>query len=379
MQKTISILGSTGSIGTQALDVARKMGFKVAALAAGKNIETLEKQVREFLPKIVAVADENAANELKLRLKDLDVKVIGGSDAVIEAATVQCDTVLNAIVGINGLKPTMAAIETSHDIALANKETLVTAGDIVMKRAAEKGVTIYPVDSEHSAIFQSLQGTPKGKIKKILLTASGGPFFGNTKDDLKGVTPEVALKHPNWDMGAKITIDSATMMNKGLEVIEAMHLFSVSADDIEILVHKQSILHSAVEFVDGAIIGQLGSPDMHIPIQYALTYPDRFECPSKPLSLTDIGTLTFQKPDFDTFDCLSAALKAAKEGGLKPCAINGANELAVAKFLKGEIGFLQIGELVLGALQNQRSAEEYTLEDVIEADKLAREYVLSNI
>lgn len=379
MQKTISILGSTGSIGTQALDVARKMGFKISALAAGKNITLLEKQAREFSPKVVAVADNTAAKDLKVRLKDLDVLVIGGSDAVVEAATVRCDTVLNAIVGINGLKPTMAAIETSHDIALANKETLVTAGDIVMKRAAEKGVTIYPVDSEHSAIFQSLQGTPNGKVKKILLTASGGPFFGKTKDDLKGVTPEVALKHPNWDMGAKITIDSATMMNKGLEVIEAMHLFAVPVDDIEILVHKQSILHSAVEFVDGAIIGQLGSPDMHIPIQYALTYPDRFECPSKPLSLTDIGTLTFQKPDFDTFDCLSAALKAAGDGGLKPCAINGANELAVAKFLKGEIGFLQIGELVLGALENQMSVHEYTLEDVFAADKMAREYVLSNI
>lgn len=379
MLKTISLLGSTGSIGVQALDVARMHGYKVVALAAGKNIKLLETQAREFKPSIVAVADESAADELKISLADTEIKVLGGTDAVIEAAQIECDTVLNAIVGIAGLRPTLAAIESGHDIALANKETLVAAGDIVMKKAEQKGVKILPVDSEHSAIFQSMQGVPEGAINKILLTASGGPFFGKTKSDLCDITPEMALKHPNWDMGAKITIDSATMMNKGLEVIEAMHLFNVCPDDIEVLVHRESIIHSAIETADGSVIAQLGASDMRIPIQYALTYPNRLNSPAKRLSLTNVGKLTFFKPDYKTFTCLSACLNAARDGGLRPAAANGANEICVDMFLKGKIGFLQIGELVGAAAENQQLTENYTLDDVFLADKAAREFVINNI
>ena len=377
MDKTISLLGSTGSIGTQVLDVARKHGFRVAALSAGRNADLLERQVREFRPKLVAVADEDAAKKLKTALADTSVKVVGGADGVLEAASYECDTVINSIVGIAGLKPTLAAIESGNELALANKETLVAAGDIVMKRAKDKNVRILPVDSEHSAIFQSLQGVPKGALKRILLTASGGPFFGKTTEELKSATPEMALKHPNWTMGAKITVDSSTLMNKGLEVIEAVKLFGVESDDIEILVHRESIIHSAVELADGAVIAQLGVPDMRLPIQYALTYPERYECPGERLSLTNIGRLTFYKPDLDTFKCLAACLKAAKEGGLKPAAANGANEAAVQLFLDKKIGFLQIGELVSRAVENQKDCSEYSLEDVFESDRCAREFVFS--
>ena len=379
MHKTISLLGSTGSIGVQALDVARMHGYRVVGLAAGKNIKVLEQQAREFKPLLVAVADSEAAIQLKIALADTDIKVIGGSDAICEVARLECDTVLNAIVGIAGLRPTLAAIEAGHDIALANKETLVAAGSIVIKKAKEANVKILPVDSEHSAIFQSMQGVPQGAVSKILLTASGGPFFNKTKEELKDVTPEKALKHPNWDMGAKITIDSATMMNKGLEVIEAMHLFDVRPDDIEVLVHRESIIHSAIETCDGAVIAQLGTPDMRIPIQYALTYPDRYACPAPKLSLTDIAKLTFYKPDYEAFTCLKACLNAARDGGLRPAAANGANELCVDMFLKGKIGFLDIGEFVASAAESTPKTENYTIDDVFEADKMAREYVLKKI
>ncbi len=376
MQKSISLLGSTGSIGTQALDVARKHGFEIKALAGGRNIELLEKQAREFCPKMVAVYDEKAANQLKIALADTSVKVSGGEEAVISAAAESCDIVLNSIVGIAGLKPTLAAIESGHDIALANKETLVAAGDIVIKKAADKGVKILPVDSEHSAIFQCLQGAPEKSLKKILLTASGGPFFGKTRKELESVTPEMALKHPNWSMGAKITIDSSTLMNKGLEVIEAVKLFGVEAKDIEVVVHRESIIHSAVMLSDGAVIAQLGLPDMRLPIQYAITYPERFECPGEDLSLTELGKMTFFEPDLDTFQCLKTCIKAVEEGGLKPASANGANEMAVKLFLERKIGYLEIGELVTLAAENQRVQKEYSILDVFEADKAAREFVL---
>ena len=287
--KELIILGSTGSIGTQALEVARRDGYKVNALAAGSNIKLLEEQAREFKPSLVAVFDENAARELENNLKDTDIKVLSGVEGVCEAATVKGDIVLNAIVGIAGLKPTLAAIEAGKDIALANKETLVTGGELVMKAASQKGIKILPVDSEHSAIFQSIQGAPENSIKKILLTASGGPFYKKTREELENVTVKEALNHPNWSMGAKITIDSASLMNKGLEVIEAVHLFGVKAKDIEVLVHRQSIVHSGVELSDGAVIAQLGTPDMRLPIQYALTYPERSNYAFEKLSLADIG------------------------------------------------------------------------------------------
>lgn len=376
--KKLTILGSTGSIGTQALNVAEKLGIEITALAAGgRNIDLLETQARRWTPEILAVQDEKSAKELKARLKDTSVKVLGGSEAIVYAAQIKTDVVLNAIVGIAGLKPTLAAIEAGYDIALANKETLVTGGDLVISAAKKKGVKILPVDSEHSAIFQSLMGVPKGNPYKILLTASGGPFFGKTRNQLKNITPADALKHPNWDMGQKITIDSATLMNKGLEVIEAVHLFGVAPENIEVLVHRQSILHSAVELEDGAVIGQLGTPDMAIPIQFALTYPNRLPSPAPKLSLTDIGKLTFEKPDTDTFLCLSTCISAIKKGGLYPTAANGANEMAVELFLKGKISFLEIGEFVAKATDNATNIKNFTVEDVFEADRQTREAVLS--
>lgn len=377
--KSLVILGSTGSIGTQALEVCRRDGYKVEALAAGGNIELLEAQAREFNVKAVAVFNEEKAKELKIKLGDTDVKVLAGADGVCELAGMNADIALNSIVGIAGLRPTLAAIKSGKDIALANKETLVTGGDIVNREATKKGVKILPVDSEHSAIFQSLQGAPKGSLKKILLTASGGPFFGKTKTDLENVTVKEALAHPNWSMGAKITIDSATLMNKGLEVIEAVHLFGISANDIEVLVHRQSILHSAVELTDGAVIGQLGTPDMRLPIQYALTYPMRSNYAFEKLSLADIGTLTFQKPDTETFRCLPLCISAINEGGLRPTAVNGANEEAVRLFLEGKIKFLQIAELVEKAAYSVENKKEFTLEDILYTDKAARQAVLNNI
>lgn len=378
--KKLTILGSTGSIGTQALKVAEMQGFEITALAAGgRNVDLLEQQARKWQPKLLAVLDIAAAVELKLRLADTNVRVASGVDAVLEAAQMDTDIVLNAIVGIAGLKPTLAAIEAGHDIALANKETLVTGGELVIAAANKKGVSILPVDSEHSAIFQSLMGVPKGNDYRILLTASGGPFYGKTSDELKNITPADALKHPNWDMGQKITIDSATLMNKGLEVIEAVHLFGVSVDKIEVLVHRQSILHSAIELEDGAVIGQLGTPDMAIPIQFALTYPNRCKSPAPKLSLADIGTLTFSRPDTDTFTCLKTCMNAIRRGGLYPAAANGANEKAVELFLKEKISFLQIGEFVERATEEAVNKAQFTVEDVFETDRLAREAVMSYI
>ncbi len=373
--KELIILGSTGSIGTQSLEVAKAQNIRVRALSAGSNDKLLEKQAREFKPDVVALSDEAAAKRLKVALGDTDIKVLSGEEGVIETATYKGDTVLSSIVGIAGLKPTLAAINEGKDIALANKETMVTGGTIVNRLAREKNVKILPVDSEHSAIFQSLQGAPEGSLKKILLTASGGPFFNKTKEELKGVTAKDALKHPNWSMGAKITIDSATLMNKGLEVIEAVHLFGVSADDIEVLIHRQSIVHSGVEFSDGAVIAQLGTPDMKIPIQYALTYPERgvkFEN----LDLFKIGTLTFEKPDTDTFRCLPLCIEAINKGGLYPTAVNGANEESVRLFLQGKIGFLDIAKLNEEAMMKAVNKTDYTVEDIFEADKLSRETVL---
>lgn len=380
MTRSLSILGSTGSIGTQALQVAQKHNIRVTALAAGKNIKFLEQQIRKFSPKIAAVSDEAAAKQLRIAVADTDTKILSGEEGVLAAATAEdADTVLNSIVGIAGLKSTLCCIDAGKTLALANKESLVTGGDLVLSAAKEKGVSILPVDSEHSAIFQCLQGSDKRQLRKILLTASGGPFFGKTKDELKNVTAADALKHPNWDMGAKITIDSATLMNKGLEVIEAVHLFSVSADDIDIVVHRESIIHSAVEYDDGAVIAQLGIPDMKLPIQYALTYPNRYECDERILSLTDIGKLTFYKPDIDTFRCLSVCLDSIRRGGLVPAAANGANEEAVRLFLEGKIGFLDIGELVAGAAENEKRTSFCSVADVFDADRAAREYVLSKI
>lgn len=377
--KSLVILGSTGSIGTQAIEVCKRQGYRVNALAAGGNIDLLEKQARELQVKAVAVFNKEKAKELKIKLGDTDIKVLGGSDGVCEIARYDADIALNSIVGIAGLRPTLAAIESGKDIALANKETLVTGGDIVNRNALEKGVKILPVDSEHSAIFQSLQGSPKKSVKKILLTASGGPFYKKSRTELENVTVKEALNHPNWSMGAKITIDSATLMNKGLEVIEAVHLFGLPANDIEVLVHRQSIVHSGVEFSDGAVIAQLGTPDMRLPIQYALTYPERSDYMFEHLSLSEVGTLTFEKPDTDTFRCLPLCIEAINQGGLKPTVVNGANEQAVALFLQGKIKFLQIAELVEKALNSVNNKKDFTLEDILETDKLSRECVLSNI
>ncbi len=378
--KKLVILGSTGSIGTQALDIVRKAKgeYCVTALAAGSNAELLEAQAREFSPKVVALFDETAAAELKLRLADTDVKVLAGIDGVCDTVSGDSDIVLNAIVGIAGLRPTLAAIDAGKTIALANKETLVTGGEIVNRRLREKGVKLLPVDSEHSAIFQSLEGAPKGSLRKILLTASGGPFFGKTADELRDVTVADALNHPNWSMGAKITIDSATLMNKGLEIIEAVHLFGVNASQIEVLVHRQSILHSAVELSDGAVIGQMGTPDMKLPIQYALTYPNRGEC-FEHLDLFGAGTLTFDKPDTDTFRLLPLCVEAINIGGLYPTAINGANEESVRLFLEGKIKFLQIAELNEKAMRLCKNKTEFTVEDIFNADAEARRIVRESI
>jgi len=375
--RSISLLGSTGSIGTQALDVARCLGIRVEALAARRNIALLEEQIREFSPSVVAVMDEQAAAGLRIKVADLPVKVLSGMDGFKECAALEsCDTVLNSVVGMVGLVPTLTAIKAGKRIALANKETLVAGGKLVTETAAKHGVDILPVDSEHSAIFQCLQGSPGDHaFKKIILTASGGPFFGMTKEQLASVKKEQALKHPNWDMGQKITIDSATLMNKGLEVIEAAWLFGKTVDEIEVVVHRQSIIHSAVEFCDGSVIAQLGLPDMRIPIQYALTWPDRAPSPAKPLSLTEIGTLTFARPDTENFRCLEICRDAMRRGGLCPCAANGANEAAVDLYLHDKISFPRIAELVGQAMERQSVQPDYTLEDVLEADRAARRYV----
>lgn len=371
--RTLSILGSTGSIGTQTLEVAASCGHRVAALTAHHNIDLLEQQVRTFHPILAAAADPTAAAVLASRLADTDVQVLGGEEGVLAAARLpQADTAVTALVGIAGLAPTLAAIDTGKRIALANKETLVCAGPLVMARAKEKGAEIVPVDSEHSAIFQSLQGSHGRELKRILLTASGGPFFGWSREELAGVTPAKALKHPNWSMGAKVTIDSATLMNKGLELLEAMSLFAVPPEKIQILVHRESILHSAVEYCDNSVIAQLGAPDMRLPIQYALSWPDRTPGPADPLDLVTAGKLTFFPPDLETFPCLALAIRAAKEGGTAPAILNGANEVAVARFLREEIGFLDIPRVVEAALAAVPRTEELTLATIRAADRAAR-------
>lgn len=375
MTENLSILGSTGSIGKQSLDVCRKCGYGVKALTAFSSVDEIEKQAREFKPEKVALVDEKAAADLKIKLADTDIKVLGGMDGVCECAEIQsADTVLNSVVGMAGLKPTLTAIYAGKKIALANKETLVAGGQLVMSEAKKHGVEILPVDSEHSAIFQCLQGKPTNKaLKKIILTASGGPFFGKTAEELRDVTVEKALKHPNWSMGAKITIDSATMMNKGLEFIEAVWLFSVKPDDVDIVVHRESIVHSAVEYDDNSVIAQLGLPDMRIPIQYALTYPERFESPVGELSLSQIGKLTFFEPDYETFRCINLCRKAINMGGLYPAAVNSANEQANLMFRQGKIGFLDIADRVEAVLEKTPHYDNYTFEDILEIDKFARE------
>ena len=373
--KTVSILGSTGAIGIQALDVARMHGIRVAALAAKSNVKKLAEQALEFRPEVVCIYDETKADELRSLIGD-DFEILTGMSGLCKAASLDsADTVLNGVVGTIGLEPTLAAIEAGKDLALANKEALVSGGDLVMNAVKRKGISLYPVDSEHSAIFQCLQGSRRGDLSKILLTASGGPFFGKTREDMRGVTVEQALAHPTWKMGKKITVDSATLMNKGLEFIEAMRLFGVSADQIEIVIHRESVIHSAVEFRDGAVIAQLGVPDMRIPIQYALTCPERLESPTKRLSLFDYGKLTFYKPDFEAFDCIKTALKAAAIGGTAPAIVSGADEEAVSLFLAGKIGFLTIGELVSGALENIKPAPINSVGDVLDAVAAARDYV----
>lgn len=379
MTKKLAVLGSTGSIGVQALEAAERNGIKITALAAGRNIKMLEEQARRYKPETVSVFDAAAAKDLAVRLADTGIKVLSGEEGVCEAAQSCCDTVLNAVVGIAGLVPTLAAIDAGKTVALANKETLVAGGEIVNRRIIEKGVRLLPVDSEHSAIFQSLQGAPEGSLKKILLTASGGPFYGKTRKELENVTVDQALKHPNWSMGAKITVDSATLMNKGLEVIEAVRLFGVSPDGIEVLIHRQSIVHSGVELSDGAVIAQLGTPDMRLPIQYALTYPDRADNAFERLSLTDIGTLTFEKPDTETFRCLPLCIEAVKRGGLAPAIVNGAGEEAVGLFLAEKIKFLQIPEIAEKALSAVYNKKDITLDDVLWADSEARRVARESI
>lgn len=372
--KTMTILGSTGSIGTQALEVAAKHNIKVKALAANSDVEKLAAQAKELMPERVCIYREEKKTELEKLLDGTGIKISTGMEGLKEIARMDgVDIILNSVVGMVGLVPTLTAIDKGTDIALANKETLVAGGELVIKAAAEKGVKIYPVDSEHSAIFQCLQGNEGNKLKGIILTASGGPFFGKTKADLEGVTVEQALNHPNWSMGRKITIDSATLMNKGLEFIEAMWLFKLRPEQIEIVVHRQSVVHSAVEYEDNSVIAQLGVPDMKIPIQYALLYPERVECDVKKLSLTDYGKLTFEKPDYDTFDCLRACIKAVTIGGNLPAAVNGANEEAVAAFLAGRIDFLDIGRIVMSVCDNTPREEIKCVEDVLEADRKARE------
>lgn len=379
--RKLSLLGSTGSIGTQALQVVqnlREQGEKweVAALAARSSVNRLEEQARKFHPEVVAVFDEGAALSLRQSLRDTDIQVLSGMEGLCEAAAWPgADLTLNAVVGMVGLQPTLAALQAGKALALANKETLVAGGAIVMEAARKRNLPILPVDSEHSAIFQCLQGCPeRGALKKLVLTASGGPFFGRSRQELAGVTREQALRHPNWDMGAKITIDSATMMNKGLEVMEASWLFDLPEHRIEVVVHRESVIHSMVEYQDNAVVAQLGVPDMAVPIQYALTYPRRMPSPAGELDLCALGKLTFYPPDREAFPCLELCREALRRGGLVPAAANGANEQAVALFLEGKIGFLDIPRLVEAAMDRQDPGV-VTLEAVLEADREARAFV----
>ncbi len=374
--KNIAILGSTGSIGTQALRVAENLNFAVTALTAHKNVKLLEQQVRKFSPAVVVVTDSEAYKEAQIKLKDTSVKLMYGMDSVCEVASSDSnDVVLNSLVGMRGLKPTMCAIEAGVDVALANKETLVTGGKLVMDAVKKHNVQLLPVDSEHSAIFQCMQGRANNNINKIILTASGGPFFNKKYDELEKVTVKEALNHPNWSMGAKITVDSATLMNKGLELIEAVWLFDKAPEDIEIVVHRESIIHSLIEYDDFSVMAQLGVPDMKIPIQYALTYPERTACEVQRLSLSAVKSLSFYEPDEDTFKCLSACKAAISKGGLYPTYANGANEKAVELFLDSKIGFNDIGRIVFAAVEEIKdNRAEYTIEDIYAADAVAREF-----
>lgn len=377
--KKIAILGSTGSIGTQTLEVVRENGdLEVLGLAAGNNIKLLEEQIREFHPKLVAVWTEEKAKELRENVKDLDVKVVCGMDGLIEVSTIaESEILVTAIVGMIGIRPTIEAIKAGKDIALANKETLVTAGHIIMPLAKEHNVAILPVDSEHSAIFQSLQGNPRGALHKILLTASGGPFRGRKREDLVNIQVEDALKHPNWEMGRKITIDSSTLVNKGLEVIEAKWLFDVEIDQIEVVVHPQSIIHSMVEYVDGAIIAELGTPDMKLPIQYALYYPERRFLPGDRVDFATLGQLTFEKPDMETFYGLRLAMDAGKAGGSLPTVFNAANELAVSKFLNRKIKYLEIPEIIETCMREHKNIANPTVEEILRTEQEVYEQIES--
>ena len=378
MTKTIALLGATGSIGRQTLEVARELGLTVAALTAHTNIDLLERQARQFRPRLAAVYDAAAAAVLRGRLSDTDIEVLAGEEGLLAAATLaEADTLVTAVMGSVGLAPTLAAIRQGKRIALANKETLVCAGELVMSAAAEYGAEIIPVDSEHSAVFQCLQGCrDRGEVRRILLTCSGGPFYGKTHDQLEHVTAADALRHPNWHMGAKITIDSATLMNKGLEVIEAMRLYALPVEQVQPVIHRQSIVHSLVEFRDGALLAQLGTPDMKLPIRYALTYPYRAETPDAPLDLLQCGALTFAAPDEDAFPCLRLARQCGKTGGTSCAILNGANEAAVALFLRGDIGFNDIHRCVERALSRLAVKYQPSLADILEADRAARQAIL---
>lgn len=377
MISKIAVLGSTGSIGTQSLDVARKNGYNVTALTANSNIDLIEKQIREFKPKKAAVLDVAKASELRIRVADIDTEILCGIDGICEcSADTDADTVINSIVGMAGLNPTLAVLNSGKNLALANKESLVAGGYLVKKAAEENGVSILPVDSEHSAIFQCLQGAPANKaLKKIILTASGGPFFGKTKDELKNVTLEQALNHPNWSMGAKITVDSASMFNKGLELIEAVRLFDIAPENVDIVVHRESIVHSLVEYDDNSVIAQLGLPDMRTPIQYALTYPERVESPVEELDLSLIGNLSFYKPDYETFECIDICRKAVMADGLYPAAVNSANEQANLLFRLGKINFLDIPLLINRAVDGLINKTDFSVDDVFEIDLMMREKV----
>lgn len=383
--KKLSLLGSTGSIGTQTLDVVRNLQaqgkeIRVEALAARSSVKLLEEQAREFRPSVVAVYDEKAAVSLRESLRDTGISVLAGMEGLCEAAAWEtANTTLNAVVGMVGLEPTLAAVRGKKILALANKETLVAGGAMVMEEVRQTGGTLLPVDSEHSAIFQCLQGCPgKEALDKLILTASGGPFFGKTREELETVTREQALRHPNWEMGAKITIDSATMMNKGLEVIEASWLFGVPEDKIDVVIHRESIIHSMIQYRDNAVMAQLGVPDMAVPIQYALTYPERLPSPAEELNLWELQKLTFYPPDGEAFPCLELCREALRRGGLVPAAANGANEQAVALFLEGKIDFLEIPRLVEAAM-NRQAAGEVTLEQVLAADREARAFVQASV
>ncbi len=381
MVTCVSILGATGSIGRQSLDIIRRLPeVKVAALTAGTSVERMEQQCREFLPELAVMSTEEAAQDLAEKIRDLPIRINWGEAGLIEAATMEkADCVITAVVGMVGLKPTLAAIRAKKRIGLANKETLVCAGELVMAEAEKYGAEIIPVDSEHSAIFQCLMGSgEKREIKRLILTCSGGPFFGMSREQLETVTKADALKHPNWKMGAKITIDCATLMNKGLEVIEAMRLYRMPIEQVDVVVHRQSIIHSMVEYVDGAVMAQMGAPDMRLPIQLALTYPARIECPVDGLDLLTCGALTFAAPDLENFPCLSLAYQCGKRGGTACPAMNGANEEAVAMFLRDEIGFYDIYRLVSQAVEEVPFIQNPTLEEILESDRLAREAVRRN-